>query len=481
MTETSLKQQSLSGIKWSAFERFGAQGIQFVIGMVLARLLVPSDYGVVGMLAIFMAVSQAFIDSGFSAALIQKQDRTEIDFSTAFYFNIVVGLICYGLMFLLAPCIAAFFSTSILKSLLRVMAVNLFINSLTVVPLAKISIDINFKLQAKASIAAIILSGLAGISLAYRGYGAWALVAQSIIHAVVNASLLWYLVRWRPLLSYSWDSFRGLFKYGSNILFAGLLHTIYDNMSTFAIGKFYTAKDLGYYTRGFQFPSLLSMNLTNILKRVTFPVLAKIQDDNERLIRVYRNYIKASSIVIFFLLALLASLAKPLVLFLLTEKWLDAVIYVQVFCYALMFDHICQINLNLLYVKGRTNLVLRLEIIKKAISFLILIISIPLGVFAICFSKVIYTQIAVYINTYYTGKLFNLGYFKQIKDFLPYFLLAHLTCIPCWLLQGSTSIHPLLILVLGGLVATALYGVSLHYTKDEIFEKYIVAGIKQFL
>lgn len=474
----SIKQQSLSGIKWSAIERFLVQGIQFLIGMFLARLLSPSDYGVVGMLSIFIAISQTFIDSGFSSALIQKQDRTETDFSTVFYFNIVVGLVCYLILFLLASYIAIFFNTPVLKDVLKIMALSLFINSMAVVPVAKLSIDLNFKTQTQASVTSVIISGIIGVFMAYYDYGVWALVTQSVIYAIINVSLLWYLVKWKPLLSYSWDSFRVLFKYGSNILFSGLLHTIYDNLSTLAIGKFYTAKDLGFYTRGNQFPSLLSINLTYVLRRVTFPVLARIQNDDKRLIHVYRNYIKITSLIIFFLLALLASLAKPLVEFLLTDKWLDAVIYIQIFCYALMFDHICQINLNLLYVKGKTNLVLRLEIIKKAISFLILIGSIPLGVFAICLSKVVYSQIAVYINTYYTGKLFSLGYFKQIKDFTPYLILAHLACIPCWLLQRSVNIHPLLILVVGGIIAIAVYIALLYYSKDEIFHKHIATEIK---
>lgn len=475
----SLKSQSLSGIKWSAIERFGVQGIQFIIGLILARILSPSDYGIIGMLAIFMAISQTIIDSGFSKALIQKQDRTEIDFSTAFFFNIVVGLVCYLILFVTAPYIASFFNEPILKDVLRVLAINLFLNSLAVVPVAKLSINIDFKTQSKASIIATLLSGSIGIILAYRGFGVWSLVAQSVSHSFTNVLLLWCLLKWKPQWKYSWQSFKNLFGYGGNILVASIISTIYDNINTLVIGKFYTPKDLGYFTRGQQFPTLLSSNLTNIVQRVTFPILSKIQDDDSRLSSVYRDYIKISSLVIFFLLVFLASIGKPLVTLLLTDKWLDAVIYLQVFCYALMFDHISVINLNFLYVKGKTNLVLRLEIIKKVLAFIILIISIPFGVLAICFSKVVYTQVAIFINTYYTGKIMNLGYLKQLKDYIPYFIIAHIACLPSFLINNIASMHPILNIIVGGTFAVIVYITVLYFTKDKIFDKYILIELKK--
>lgn len=476
-----LRSQSISGVKWSAIERFSVQGIQFIIGLILARILTPTDYGIIGMLAIFMAISQTIIDSGFSKALIQNQDRTEVDFSTAFFSNIAVGLICYLILFLASPYIAFFFNEPVLKDVLRVLAINLFLNSLAVVPVAKLSIKVDFKTQSKASIISTILSGALGIVLAYRGVGIWALVAQSVSHSFVNVVLLWGLLKWRPQWQYSWESFKKLFGYGGNVLVAGIISTIYANINTLVIGMLYTPKDLGFFTRGNQFPALLSTNITAILQRVTFPILSKIQDDTQRLISVYREYIKISSLGIFFLLSLLASLGKPLIELLLTDKWLDATIYLQVFCFALMFDHLCQINLNLLYVKGDTKYILRLEIIKKSISFVILLISIPFGVLAICLSQVIYSQIAVYINTYYTGKLYNFGYIKQIKDYLPYLLLAQFACIPSWALQ-SLDLHPLLILSIGGIISSALYILLLYFKKDEVFNKYIISEIKkQFL
>ena len=475
----SLKSQSLSGIKWSAIERFGVQGIQFIIGLILARLLSPSDYGIIGMLAIFMAISQTIIDSGFSKALIQKQDRTEVDFSTAFFFNIVVGIVCYLSLFFSSPFIATFFNEPILKDVLRVLAINLFLNSLAVVPVAKLSIKVDFKTQSKASIISTLLSGTLGIILAYRGVGVWALVAQSVSHSFVNIVLLWSFLKWKPQWKFSWESFKKLFGYGSNVLVAGIISTIYANINTLVIGKFYAPKDLGFFTRGQQFPSLLSTNLTSIVQRVSFPILSKIQDNDNRLASVYRDYIKISSLAIFFLLIFLSSIAAPLISFLLTDKWIDAVKYLQVFCYALMFDHICVINLNLLYVKGKTNLVLRLEVIKKSIAFIVLILSIPFGVFAICLSQVIYTQVAVYINTYYTGKLLNLGYFKQLRDYIPYFILAHVACFPCWLIQRIDSLHPLISMFFCGVIAVVIYIILLYVIKDDIFKKYVLSELKK--
>lgn len=473
-----LRSQSLSGLKWSAIERFAVQGIQFVIGLVLARLLSPSDYGIIGMLAIFMAISQTIIDSGFSKALIQKQNRTETDFSTAFFFNIVVGIVCYLILFVASPVIASFFNEPILKDVVRVLAINLLLNSLAVVPVAKLSIKVDFKTQSKASIASTVLSGTLGIILAYRGVGVWALVAQSVSYSFINVLLLWCLLEWKPKWEYSWLSFKALFGYGGNVLIASIISTIYDNINTLVIGKFYTPKDLGYFTRGQQFPSLLSSNLTSIVQRVTFPILSKIQDNDKYLSVVYRDYIKISSLGIFFLLVFLSSIAEPLVTLLLTEKWINAVVYLQVFCYALMFDHISAINLNLLYVKGKTNLVLRLEIIKKCVAFIILIISIPFGVLAICLSKVLYTQIAIVINTYYTGKLLNLGYVKQFKDYMPYFIIAHIACLPCWLLQ-EVNMHPIISIIVGGIIASAIYIVVLVFAKDKIVNKYIIEELKK--
>lgn len=460
-----IKKDTLKGVKWTAIEKIALQGIQFVIGLILARLLTPSDFGLVGMLAIFISVSQTFVDGGFSNALIRKIDRTDTDCSTAFYFNIVIGIVCYGLLYVASPWVADFFNTPILSDLLKVLSLSIFINSLAVVQVAKLTVDINFKAQARATVLSVVLSGCIGIGLAYHGYGVWSLAWQTVFGALFKCIILWFQTRWKPKAVFSMDSFRNLFSYGSKLLISNLIGTVYANMTTIAIGKFYTSKDLGYYSRGQQFAHLPSTAIIDTIGRVTFPILAKIQNDDARLVSVYRKYIKVTSLPILFFLTLLAAVAKPLILVLLTEKWLDATLFLQIFCFAFMTEHISKLNLNLLQVKGRSDLYLRLEVIKKIIAFAILMCSIPLGVVVICLSKVLNGHVTLFINTYYTGKLFGLGYFKQFSDFMKYMLMSLLACAPAYALT-FVGIHPLWQLVSGCIMAFVLYYLLLR--KDAI-------------
>ena len=429
-------------------------------------MLSPSDYGVIGMLAIFFAIAQTFIDSGFGSALIRKKDCTNVDYSTAFYFNIVVGLISFLVLFLCAPYIASFFNTPILKDVCRVLSINLFINSLTIVQNSILTSDINFKSLAKINVVCTLISGAVGISMAYMGYGVWSLVYQQVSAAVIRAIMLCMSTKWRPQLVFSKESFKYLFGFGSKILSASLLHTIYANLTTIIIGKFYTPKDLGYYSRGESLATFPSSNISAILQSVTFPILSKIQDDDERLINAYRKYIQMTSMVIFFGMFLLAALAKPIILTLLTDKWFESIIYLQVFCFAWMFDHLCQLNLNILYVKGRSDLILKLEVIKKTISISMIVAAIPFGVLAICISRALYTQIAVVINTYYTGKLYGLGYKEQVCDFIKYLVCSAIAVSPAFFLT-FTEIHSIIILLLGCVSSILIYYVFLK--KDPNF------------
>ena len=414
---SDLKKDTLKGVKWTAFERISMQGMQFLIGVLLARLLDPSDFGIIGMMAIFITLSNTFVDGGFSNALIRKIDCDEKDYSTAFYFNIVVGIVCYALLFLSSPFIADFFNTPILSYLLKVLAITLFINSLSVVHIAKLSREINFKVQAQATFVGVLLSGILGIALAYMGYGVWSLVFQQVANSTIKVIIIWMKTHWKPLMVFSKESFKALFGYGSKILVSNLIGTLYSQMSTIIIGKSYTTSELGYYSRGQQFAHLPTVTITDVLGKVTFPILSRYQNDDQKLVPIYRKYISITSMVIFFCMTLLASLAKPIVLVLLSEKWESSVIFFQIFCFAYMMEHISKLNLNLLQIKGRSDLYLRLEVIKKVIGFTLMICAIPFGVIAICVCALIYSQISLVINTYYTGILFNLGYIKQMKYF----------------------------------------------------------------
>ena len=423
MTE-NLKRKTVSGVMWSAIERFSLQGVQFVMQLVMARLLLPSDYGMIAMLTIFLQIAQAFIDSGFTNALIQKKDRTEVDYSTVFYFNIIIALLFYCILLVSAPLIAKFYNMPDLILVMRVMALSLIILSFSAIHKTKLTIEINFKIQSKITLIAAGISGIIGIGIAYWGYGVWALVYQSILNAMLTTILFNCFYRWKPLKTFSMKSFKRLFSFGSKLLVSGLIHTVYYNLYGIVIGKRFSAAELGYYTRAEQFAILPSYNLSAIITRVTFPILSSIQDDNERLASTYRKYIRLSSYLIFPLMVGLASLANPLVDLFLTEKWNGTVALLQILCFDWMFDHLSGINLNLLYVKGRSDLALRLEIIKKIIAITILLASIPLGIIGMCLGRVLYSLIATYANTYYTNSLIGLSFRTQLKDIIPYLILS---------------------------------------------------------
>lgn len=420
----SLREKSFKGVAWSAVERFALLGIQFLIQIVLARLLTPEDYGIVGMLAVFLAISQTFIDSGFTSALIQNQQRTERDFATAFFFNIGISVFFYALLFVSAPWIAAFYEMPQLVSVTRVIGLSLIFTALSAVHRTQLTIRVDFKTQAKATLSAVILSGGIGIALAYCGWGVWALVAQTLINTGATTLLLWLFVRWTPKHFFSIESFRPMFSFGSKLLAASLMHTIYSNLYPLVVGKFFSATALGYYSRADHMAALPASTGSGILGRVTFPLLATVQDDDEKLSSVYRKYLRLSTEAIVPLMCGLCALSEPIIVALIGEKWLPAVPLMQLLCLAWMVNPIAMVNLNLLYVKGRTDLVLRLEIIKKTLAVAFLFASLPFGLIGLCVGRVVYAQIALAINTYYTGKFLKMTYWRQMREVLPIYILS---------------------------------------------------------
>lgn len=463
----SLKNKTVKGVFWSAVERFSVAGISFLFGLVLARLLSPSDYGVIAMLNIFMAISQTFIDSGFSSALIRKPDRTETDNATAFYFNIVVGVVCYLVLLGAAPLIARFYDEPILVPVTRVIGLNLLLNSLCVVQQALLTVRIDFKTQAKISLTATILSGVIGIVLAYKGYGVWALVVQSVSAALFRMVLLWLLAQWRPQARFSKSSFRVLFSYGSKLLASGLLDTVYNNLYTIVIGKKFTSASLGVYARADHLAQFPAVNITGILQRVTFPVLSTIQTEDERLRVNYRKFLRLSAYVVFPLMMGLAAVADPLIRWILTDKWEAAIPLLQILCFALMWYPIHAINLNLLQVKGRSDLFLKLEVWKKIIGVVTLCVTIPLGLTAMCVGRVFTSLISLVINTYYTGKLIQVGYWRQMKDLLPTLVNSVVMLLICWLVQLPVAGSHVLRLLLAVLAGCVYYVVSGYVFRSE--------------
>ena len=296
--EESLKKKTVNGVIWSAIDRFSTQGIQFIFSILIARLLMPSDYGVIAMLGIFLAVSQTFIDSGFGTALVQKANRTETDFSTVFYFNIVVAILFYILLWFSSPYIASFYNIPMLEDVTKVVALILLFGALSGIQSAKLSIAINFKTRAKISVISAISTGCVGLYLAYNGYGAWALVFQMVFSSFLGTILLWYFVRWVPKLVFSWQSFRQLFSFGSKLLASALLDTTYNNIYPLVIGKVYSSTSLGLYSRASGLAQYPSSNITGVLQSVTFPVLCSIQNDENRLTDAYRRFIRMSAFII---------------------------------------------------------------------------------------------------------------------------------------------------------------------------------------
>ena len=420
----SLKNKTVKGTLWSSVERFSVQGIQFIVMIIMARLLTPQDYGLIGMITIFIAVSQSLIDSGFSQALIRKQDRNEVDNSTVFYFNIVVGITLYLVIFFCAPLIARFYKEPLLTPITRCVSLGLLFNSLGVVQRALFTTTLNFKTQAKATLIGAIVSGCLGITLAFKGFGVWAIVAQQVTNTAIVVIFLWVFSNWRPIAAFSKASFTHLFGFGSKLMISGLINTLYKNIYLIVIGKIFSASDLGYYTRAHQFTDFASSNITGIVQRVTYPVLCSIQEDDTRLTDVYRRLLRTSAFIIFPLMMGLMGVARPMILSFLTEKWLFSAYLIQILCFAQMWYPVHAINLNLLQVKGRSDLFLKLEILKKIIGIGILCMTIPMGLIAMCWGMLVSGVLALIINTYYTGKLINLGFIAQMKDLLPTLLLS---------------------------------------------------------
>ena len=352
----SLKHKVFTGMVWNSVDKFAIQGIGFIIGIILARILMPADYGLIGMLAIFFAFSDLFVGSGFSMALIQKSDRTEVDYSTIFHFNLVIGLVSYLILFFTAPFIAQFFNAPQLIALTRVLSLSVIINSLAIVQQTRLMIQLDFKTQAIISLFAVVISGFVGILLAYQGLGVWSLVGQMLTAASIRTVFLFYLNKWLPLFAFNASSFRQLFGFSSNLLGAALVATIVNNLYSILIGKIFAARDLGFYTRAKQYPEVLSNTLSTVLQGVTFPILASLQNDREKMVSVYGRLMR---MVVFFVvpaLTLSAILAEPFIRFFLTEKWMPVVPLMQWLCFARLITPISALNMNILNAIGRSDL-----------------------------------------------------------------------------------------------------------------------------
>lgn len=453
-----LRAKTLRGVSWSFLERGGQLGIQFVISIMLARLLLPAQFGLIAMLGIFMAVAQSLVDSGFGQALIQKQDASRLDESSVFYFNIVIGVLLAGLLCLAAPWIAAFYKMPLLVPLTRVLSLSLVINAFGLIQATLMSKRVDFKRQMIVSAIAVAVSGAVGVLLAYMGLGVWSLVVQSLCNSLFRTILLWLVYSWRPMWAFSLASLRGMFSYGSKLLLSGLLNTIYNNVYQLVIGKVYSPADLGFYSRALVVQQVPVANITDSTERVTFPVYASIQDDKARLKRGVKEALKTVTLVTSPLMIGMAVCARPLVRVLLTDKWLPAVPYLQLLCVVGILYPLHVINLNVLKAQGRSDLFFRLELIKKGIAVAAIAATYHWGIIVMIYGQMATSVIAYYLNSYYTGKLLKYPTSEQILDLLPTLALATVMGAAMFALTLTPMKNQLTLLVLQVITGAALYG-----------------------
>ncbi|MEK5208044.1 lipopolysaccharide biosynthesis protein [Psychrobacillus sp. FSL H8-0510] len=424
--DSSLKKRTLRGLFWSVTDLFANNGIQIVIQIVLARLLLPEHFGVIGMIVVLIAISNSLIDCGFSQALIRDQNTSQKDYSTVFHFNFFISILIYFILFISAPSISIFFKTPQLLEVIRVISITLIISSLAIIQRVKLTKALNFKTLTKINIIAFFTAGSISISMAFLGFGVWSLVINMMVVQTMQTLLLWYINRWIPSLTFNIRSFNKFFKFGSKLLLSGIIDSIYTNLFFLIIGKFYTASQLGYYTNAVKVRDMASQSIVVTIERVTYPVLSSAQDERERLKAIFSKMIKISSFVNFPLMVGVAVIATPLFQLLFGEKWLPSVLYFQLLCIAGMLYPIHVLNLNILQVKGRSDLFLLLEILKKVmITILIsLALYLNLGILGLIWTAIIDSFISLFINTYFSARLIDYSTKNQFKDLAPMFFIS---------------------------------------------------------
>ena len=420
----SLKQKTINGLIWSFSDNLILLGVNFITGIVLARLLSPREFGLIGMTTIFIALGQSLADSGFGQALIRKKECTQADYSTVFFFNIAVGVFWYLLLVTSATTVATFFREPQLKPLLPILGLGVILNTLSLIQTTLLTKRVDFKLQFRISAASSMLSGVIGLALACKGYGVWSLVALTLSKNALNTFFLWLWNGWKPTLIFDFHSFKEMFGFGSKMLGVGLIDTAYRNIYLAVIGKYFSAIELGYYTKADAFNQLPSQNITSVIQRVSYPVLSSIRDDIPKLKAGYKKLIKSTMLISFVLMFGMSAVAKPLVLAMIGEKWLVSAEYLQLLCFVGMFYPLHALNLNILKVIGRSDLYLKLEVIKKIVAIPIIIIGINYGIKWMIIAMIIHSLIGYYLNSYWSGRFICYSMLDQIKDILPSFMLA---------------------------------------------------------
>ena len=435
MGEQGLKDKTVKGVGWSAIDNVAQYAVTFIVGIVLARLLSPDDYGLIGIITIFTAVCTALVNGGFGSALIRKKDVTDDDYNTAFIVNLGMSLLLYVVIFFCAPFIARFFDRTELVALTRVSSLGMIIGALALVQQTRLTKRIDFKTQTKITLIASISSGVVGIVMAATGFGVWALVAQNLLSQLLRTILLWFFNKWMPRFHFSRRSFKELFGFGWKMMVSGVLDTVWKELHQVVVGKFYSPATLGQYTRAKQFSSLFSKNLTSVVQRVTFPVLSDIQDDKTRMISAYRRIIKTTMFITSICMFFLGAISEPLLYCLIGPKWHEASTYLPLICIGASLYPLHAINLNMLQVQGRSDLFLGLEIIKKIIGLGPLFVGAFVGIMPMLYVNLVTRVIAYFLNSYYSGKFLGYSSWKQIKDIAPDYGIALLIALSVWFLK----------------------------------------------
>ena len=467
---SDLKQKTISNLLWRMGERTAAQLVSFIVSIILARILLPEQYGTIALITVFTTILQVFVDSGMGNALIQKKDVDDLDYSTVFYFNFTICIVLYILMFICAPFVGTFYNDMSLVPLTRVISLTLIISGVKGIQQAYVSKNLLFRRFFFSTLGGTVVSAFIGVFMAYKGYGCWALVAQQLSNALIDTLILWMTVKWRPKLIFSFKRLTGLFSFGWKLLISSLLDVGYNNLRSLIIGKMYTASDLAYYNKGKQFPTLIVTNINTSIDSVLLPVLSSVQDHKEIVKNMTRKSIKTSSFIMWPLMIGLAVCAKPVVILLLTNKWIESVFFLRIFCFTYAILPIHTANLNAIKAMGRSNMFLKLEIIKKVIGILSIVVTIPFGVHVMAVAYLITGPISAMINAFPNKSLLGYSFKEQIMDLIPYFALSFVMGICIWPIQ-YLPISNILIIILQIVCGGTIYIFGSYTLKfDVMFE-----------
>jgi O-antigen/teichoic acid export membrane protein len=464
----TLRSQIIKGFMWMSIDRFGVQIIQFTIGIFIARILNPEDYGIIGLVAVFLSFSQIFIESGFGKALVQHNKPSDLHYTSVFFFNFVISILFYSAIFIIAPFFADFYGQPLLTSVARIYSTVLIINVFAIIPNSIFSINLNFKPLAISNLVGVILGGSIGLVAALNGCGVWSLVYQTLVSTLIIAIFQWYQSRWIPTLSFSFPIIKTLYKFGKNIFLSSIIDSIVSNISSLGIGKIFDTKSLGYYSKGLGFSNIFSNSIVSLLFTVLFPTFSKIKDDQERLFAIFKKSLRVNALIVIPIFTLISLIAKPLIEFFLTDKWLIAGIILQYLIIARMINVIGILNIQVLHALGHSKLSLKQDIVKTTVRILFLIVTISFGIVWIAIGEVLASGINFFVNTFFIGEIMNFGAIQQIKEIGTIILSSLLATTTSYIVMLSLdSIYSILLII--PIIYLVSFLLSLLILKQEDF------------